>query len=256
MTTKTALVCGAGGFIGSHLVKRLKREGFWVRGVDLKYPEFAADAGRRLRRRRPARPARSAARSSTAASTRSTSSPPTWAAPATSSPASTTPTSCTTRRRSTSTCSTRAASGTSRGVFYSSSACMYPALQPGGSRQPELRRGQRPIRRRRTASTAGRSCSASASTSPTTATTAWRCRVARYHNIFGPEGTWDGGQEKAPAAICRKVAEARRRRRDRDLGRRRADALVPLHRRMPRRHAAPDALGLRRARSTSAPRRW
>jgi nucleoside-diphosphate-sugar epimerase len=37
---KTALVCGAGGFIGSHLVKRLKGEGFWVRGVDLKYPEF------------------------------------------------------------------------------------------------------------------------------------------------------------------------------------------------------------------------
>ena len=39
---KTALVCGAGGFIGSHLTKRLKREGFWVRGVDLKFPEFAA----------------------------------------------------------------------------------------------------------------------------------------------------------------------------------------------------------------------
>src|SRR4030043_2404756 len=38
---KTALVCGAGGFIGSHLVKRLKSEGFWVRGVDLKYPEFS-----------------------------------------------------------------------------------------------------------------------------------------------------------------------------------------------------------------------
>src|SRR5512135_3487812 len=37
---KKALVCGAGGFIGSHLVKRLRREGFWVRGVDLKYPEF------------------------------------------------------------------------------------------------------------------------------------------------------------------------------------------------------------------------
>ena len=35
-----ALVLGAGGFIGSHLVKRLKKEGFWVRGVDLKYPEF------------------------------------------------------------------------------------------------------------------------------------------------------------------------------------------------------------------------
>src|ERR1051325_7922179 len=38
---KTVLVCGAGGFIGSHLVKRLKREGYWVRGVDLKFPEFS-----------------------------------------------------------------------------------------------------------------------------------------------------------------------------------------------------------------------
>ena len=38
---KKTLVCGAGGFIGSHLVKRLKKEGFWVRGVDLKYPEFS-----------------------------------------------------------------------------------------------------------------------------------------------------------------------------------------------------------------------
>ena len=36
-----ALVCGAGGFIGSHLVKQLKKEGFWVRGVDLKFPEFS-----------------------------------------------------------------------------------------------------------------------------------------------------------------------------------------------------------------------
>ena len=38
--TKTALVCGAGGFIGSHLVTRLKKEGYWVRGVDLKNPDF------------------------------------------------------------------------------------------------------------------------------------------------------------------------------------------------------------------------
>src|SRR6266478_9765138 len=37
---RAALVCGAGGFIGSHLVKHLKREEFWVRGVDLKFPEF------------------------------------------------------------------------------------------------------------------------------------------------------------------------------------------------------------------------
>lgn len=38
---KRALVCGAGGFIGSHLVRRLKDEGYWVRGVDLKYPAFS-----------------------------------------------------------------------------------------------------------------------------------------------------------------------------------------------------------------------
>ncbi|SVD40404.1 uncharacterized protein METZ01_LOCUS393258, partial [marine metagenome] len=38
---KKALVCGAGGFIGSHMVKRLKKEGFWVRGIDLKYPPYA-----------------------------------------------------------------------------------------------------------------------------------------------------------------------------------------------------------------------
>ena len=42
MRVKTALVCGAGGFIGSHLVKKLKSEGNWVRGVDLKYPEFSS----------------------------------------------------------------------------------------------------------------------------------------------------------------------------------------------------------------------
>src|SRR3990167_3208036 len=41
---KTALVCGAGGFIGSHLVKRLKSEGYFVRGADLKYPEYSASA--------------------------------------------------------------------------------------------------------------------------------------------------------------------------------------------------------------------
>lgn len=40
MSRKTALVCGAGGFKGGHLVHRLKKEGFWVRGVDLEFPEF------------------------------------------------------------------------------------------------------------------------------------------------------------------------------------------------------------------------
>src|ERR1035437_2529564 len=42
MSKKRALVCGAGGFIGNHLVRRLRAEGYWVRGVDLKYPEFSS----------------------------------------------------------------------------------------------------------------------------------------------------------------------------------------------------------------------
>ena len=60
-------------------------------------------------------------------------------------------------------------------------------------------------------------------------------RVARYHNVYGPHGTYDGGREKAPAAICRKVAAAKLggHERDRDLGRRRADAELHVHRRLP-----------------------
>ncbi len=62
-------------------------------------------------------------------------------------------------------------------------------------------------------------------------------RVARYHNVYGPHGTWDGGREKAPAAICRKVTEAKSRAaRDRDLGRRRADPQLHVHRRLRRGH--------------------
>ena len=41
---KTALVCGAGGFIGSHMVRRLKKDGYWVRGVDVKRPEYSETA--------------------------------------------------------------------------------------------------------------------------------------------------------------------------------------------------------------------
>ena len=44
MNKKTALVLGAGGFIGSHMVKRLRSEGYWVRGVDIKYPDFTESA--------------------------------------------------------------------------------------------------------------------------------------------------------------------------------------------------------------------
>ena len=66
-------------------------------------------------------------------------------------------------------------------------------------------------------------------------------RVPRFHNVYGPYGTYAGGREKAPAAICRKVIEAQLdgTGHDRDLGRRRADAQLHVHRRHDRR-ALPD----------------
>ena len=83
-------------------------------------------------------------------------------------------------------------------------------------------------------------------------------RVARYHNVYGPHGTWDGGREKAPAAICRKIAMAALtgRARDRDLGRRRADPQLHLHRRLRRGHRDVHPRRRRPSRSTSAPPSW
>ena len=68
--------------------------------------------------------------------------------------------------------------------------------------------------------------------------------IARFHNIYGPNGTWFGGREKAPAAICRKVIEAidRGKHQHRHLGRRHADAQLLLHRRLRARHRPDHAL--------------
>ena len=69
-------------------------------------------------------------------------------------------------------------------------------------------------------------------------------RVARFHNIYGPLGTYDGGREKAPAAICRKVALAHDGDDDRGVGRRGADPLVLLRRRLRRGHLPAHAVRL------------
>ena len=67
-------------------------------------------------------------------------------------------------------------------------------------------------------------------------------RIARFQNCYGPEGTWTGGREKAPAAICRKVAEATGWRHDRSLGRRQRCPIVHLCRRHGGRHLPPHPL--------------
>ena len=66
-------------------------------------------------------------------------------------------------------------------------------------------------------------------------------RIVRFHNIFGPLGTYDGGREKSPAAICRKVARGTLTASDRGLGRRRTNPLLLLHRRLRRGHLPSDA---------------
>ena len=68
--------------------------------------------------------------------------------------------------------------------------------------------------------------------------------IARFHNVYGPYGTWDGGREKAPAALCRKVIEAKDNgsAHDRDLGRRHADPELHVHRRLRQGHRHDHAL--------------
>ena len=201
-----ALVLGAGGFIGGHLVKRLKKEGFWVRGVDLKYPDFsksvadefiigdlrdqnicknildqnfdnvyqlAADMG-------------GAGYIFTGDNDADV-------------------------MHNSATINLNIANLANKhkvGVlFYSSSACMYPEhnqMDPDNPKcsedsaypaNPDSEYGWEKLFSERLYLSYSRNYNLNV-------------RIARFHNIFGPEGTWCGGKEKAPAAMCRKVAEA------------------------------------------------
>lgn len=199
------LVCGAGGFIGGHLVKRLKAEGFWVRGVDLKHHEFsglpcddfvigdlrdpqvaaavvkdidqvyqlAADmggAGYIFTGEHDANVMHNSATINL----------------------------------------NMLEMGRLAGVkkyFYSSSACIYPEfnqLDPDKPNceessaypaKPDSEYGWEKLFSERLYLSYMRNYGI-------------EVHISRYHNIFGPQGTWTGGREKAPAALCRKVAEA------------------------------------------------
>lgn len=204
---KTALVLGAGGFIGGHLVKRLKREGFWVRGVDLKFHEYAETEAddfvigdlrdqlvcQRVIDRRFDEVYQLAADMGGAGYIFTGEHD-----------AEIMHNSASINLNVADICHKR----NIRKIFYSSSACMYPAYNQEDPDNPNC-------------------AEASAYPAAPDSEYGWEKlfserlylaynrnfgmhnRVARYHNIFGPEGTWDGGKEKAPAAICRKVARAR-----------------------------------------------
>jgi GDP-D-mannose 3',5'-epimerase len=203
---KSALVLGAGGFIGGHLVKRLKRDGFWVRGVDLKFNEHAeteaddfviadlreADNVRGVIDRRFDEVYQLAADMGGAGYIF------TGAHDAD-------------IMHNSATINLNVADSamkrTIKRVFYSSSACMYPAYNqedpdnPNCAEDsaypaaPDSEYGWEKLFSERLYLAYNRNHG-------------MQNRVARYHNIFGSEGTWDGGKEKAPAAVCRKVALA------------------------------------------------
>ena len=201
---KKALVCGAGGFIASHLVKRLKREGYWVRGVDIKRPEFSPTAADDFQvldlREKDACGAalllgpggfdevyQLAADMGGMGFIHTAE--------------------CEILRNSAliniNMIHAAAPAGIAR-YFFSSSVCIYRDMQPG---EPELKEaeaypalpdneyGWEKLYAERVALAFGRKY-------------ATEVRIARFQNCYGPEGTWTGGREKAPAAICRKVAEA------------------------------------------------
>jgi GDP-D-mannose 3', 5'-epimerase len=203
---KKALVCGAGGFIGSHLVRRLKREGFWVRGVDLKFPEFSeteADDFVMTDLREPANcrgvvDCRFDEVYQLAADMGGAGYIFTGEHDAV-----IMHNSASINLNVLEVCKNR----NCRRIFYSSSACMYPSHNQTDPQNPLTREdsaypadpdseyGWEKLFSERLYLSYGRNYG-------------MQCRVARYHNIFGPEGTWDGGREKVPAALCRKVAQA------------------------------------------------
>lgn len=203
---KTALVCGAGGFIGGHLVKRLKAEGLWVRGVDLKFNEYAETQAddfvigdlrdqsfvRSVIDRKFDEVYQLAADMGGAGYVFTGEHD-----------ADIMHNSAMINLNVLDTCQKR----NIKRVFYSSSACMYPEynqLDPNNPNcaedsaypaNPDSEYGWEKLFSERLYLAYNRNHQ-------------MQCRVARYHNIFGPEGTWDGGKEKAPAALCRKVSQA------------------------------------------------
>ena len=205
MNKERVLVCGAGGFIGGHLVKRLKEEGYWVRGADMKPHDFSSSAADEfiLCDLRDQNFARSVVNGidevyQLAADMGGAGYVFTGAHDAE------------VMHNSATINLNILEFGYRAGVqkfFYSSSACIYPAYNQGEPPNPKCSEdsvypaapdseyGWEKLFSERLYLAYMRNYGVSV-------------RIARFHNIFGPDGTWKGGREKAPAAICRKVAEA------------------------------------------------
>ena len=199
---KKALVCGAGGFIGGHLVKKLQREGYWVRGADIKKHEWSQDAADDfmsvdLREEEGCIRALTlsegkfdevyqlAADMGGMGFIHSAE--------------------CEIMHNSALINIHMIHNATKLGIpryFFSSSVCVYRDMKPGEPEMteaeaipahPDNEYGWEKLYAERMAMAYGRNRGI-------------KVRIARFQNCYGPEGTWTGGREKAPAAICRKVA--------------------------------------------------
>ncbi len=204
---KKALVCGAGGFIGGHLVKKLKKDGYWVRGVDLKHNEYSQSLADEFI-------IGDLTDATIVASVCNLPFDEVFQLAADMGGAGyifTGENDANVMHNSASINLNMAHYATKAGVkkiFYSSSACIYPAYNQEDPSNPNCAEN-------------------SAYPAAPDSEYGWEklfserlfmayhrnynlnVRIARFHNIFGPEGTWTGGKEKAPAAVCRKVAQAK-----------------------------------------------
>jgi GDP-D-mannose 3',5'-epimerase len=198
---KRALVCGAGGFIGAHLARRLVQDGYWVRAVDIKEPEFAPSAAQEfvlvdLREREQCAKALLGGFDEVYQLAADMGGMGFIHAAV-----------CEIMRNNVlinvNMIDAAAEAGVGR-YFYSSSVCVYRDMAIG---EPELTEeeaypalpdndyGWEKLYSERAVTAYGERYGIAT-------------RIARFQNTYGPEGTWRGGREKAPAAICRKVAEA------------------------------------------------
>ena len=204
---KRILVCGAGGFIGYHLVKSYHEAGCWVRGVDCKYPEFGPSHADEF----IIADLRTAEGAQRALDLEKGSFDEVFQLAAnmggmgfiSSHDAEIMHDSALINLQVLEECRKHGA----KKVFFSSSACVYPErnqLDPQNPKcsedsaypaAPDTEYGWEKLFSERLYSAYARDYGMD-------------IRIARFHNVFGPQGTWNGGREKAPAALCRKIAEA------------------------------------------------